>query len=71
MAEAWTVEALERLEVLVQALLRRPSTLADIPALRDALAWQARVLERAYRVAGQQQEQLQALRPQCRLRGVF
>ena len=41
----WSVAMLERLEALVQWLLRRPSTPADISALRSALAQQQRALD--------------------------
>ena len=55
---AWTVEGLEHLSERVQAVLARHVTVADLPELYVLLAWQQELLERAYRVAGQQQAQL-------------
>ena len=55
MAEAWTAERVAALETTVQALLATPLA----PQVRWALKEYQALWERACRVAGQQQEQLQ------------
>ena len=48
----WTVEGLEHLTQAVRALLARHLAAADLVEVRSLLAWQAQVLDVAYRALG-------------------
>ena len=61
MAQSWTQEDLDRLDTLVAGLLGRTLREQDLPHVRSALAEQQALLERCFRLLGQQEARLQAL----------